>query len=81
MYQSDNGSGTLTAIFVTAGLIFLALGWWLFQRYRDDQPNDRKGFRDFGLGPRGLLAYGGIVLMVLGGASCVVGLFLPAILR
>jgi LPXTG-motif cell wall-anchored protein len=81
MYEHDQVSGMLTAIFVAAGLVLLALGWWLFRKYRDDRPRDQKGFRDFGLGPRGLLAYGGIVLMVLGGASCLVGLFLPAILR
>lgn len=71
----------LTAIFIAAGLVLLALGWWLFRRYRDDRPEDQKGFRDFGLGPRGLLAYGGIVLMVLGASLGLVGLFLPMILR
>jgi hypothetical protein len=71
----------LTAVFVSAGVVLLGLGWWLFQKYRDDRPEDKKGFRDFRLGPRGLLSYGGIVLMLLGAASCAVGLFLPAILR
>lgn len=81
MYPSEQGFGHLVAIFVAVGAVLLGFGWWLFRRYRDDRPGDQQGFRDFGLGPRGLLAYGGIVLMVLGGASCLVGVFLPAILR
>lgn len=81
MYTSDQGSGFLAAIFISAGVVLSALGWWLYRRYRDDRPGDREGFRHFGLGPRGLLAYGGIVLMLLGGAAFLVGVSLPAMLR
>lgn len=68
------------ALFIPAGLILLGAGLWLFRTYRDDRPA-APGFRDFKLGPRGLLAYGGIVLMALGAASFGVGVCLPAILR
>ena len=81
MYQSDHGSAMLMAVFLSAVAVLLGLGLWLYRRYRDDRPADQKGFRDFGLGPRGLLAYGGIVLMLFGGAACLIGLFLPVILR
>lgn len=81
MYQQDQGSGLIMAVLVAGGLACLGLGWWLFKKYRDDRPEDQQGFRDFGLGPRGLLAFGGIALMLFGGALALVGLFLPAILR
>ncbi|MDD5629756.1 MAG: hypothetical protein PHU21_11870 [Elusimicrobia bacterium] len=71
----------LTVIFVAAGLVFLGLGWWLFHKFRDDRPEDQKSFRHFDLGPRGLLAVGGILLMLSGGASILVGIFFRVIGR
>lgn len=59
----------------------MGLGWFLHQKFRDNRPQDEKRFRHFALGPRGLVAYGGILLLLLGAASSVVGLFLPAILH
>lgn len=80
MYPRDHSTALPASVLIAAGVALMALGGSFYRRFRDEaRLNGRR--RDFGLGGRGLLAYGGVVLFVLGAACCGVGLFLPAILR
>lgn len=81
MYHHNDSTTSLRAIFLGLGAAGIAPGWFLYQKFRDDRPKDAKGFRDFGLGTRGLIAFAGIGLICLGAGFCVLALLLPALLR
>lgn len=69
---------TLSAIFFGGGSVVFVLGWRLRRAFRREQ---KPGFRDFGVGPQGLLEYLGLALMLCGAISVGLALCLPLILR
>ena len=81
MYHHDDSTTWLRLIFIGLGIVEFAAGWALFRKFRDDRPEDQRGFRDWGLGLRGIIAYAGYVLIALGIGSCGLGLILPEILK
>ena len=58
--------------FLAVGLLLAGGGYYLYQKYKD--PPAEPGFKDFGVGPRGALAYGGIGLAILGLSVAGVGM-------
>lgn len=67
--MEDKGIGM---VFLVVGLLLAGGGYYAFQKFRDTPVEP--GFKDFRLGPRGVLAYGGVLLVILGLSSAGVGL-------